>query len=205
MLVAGIRRRSTRFDLNYDPAVPPPRRQKKQQLAAVPEAALLRVSKGTKKTVDLFLEGVYLAGTSAGGLEDLRHRACADRLRLAEQFVSSGRRLLRARPAQYRDAISRNYYGMYHATRAVVFYRYGGDDHESHQALPGQIPKDFPDAAQWTNTLKDARAHRNAADYDPYPTDVQYWRGVAQGLAVEAPTLLALVRQYLAAKGCNHL
>ncbi|MFF5215422.1 HEPN domain-containing protein [Micromonospora sp. NPDC000442] len=155
--------------------------------------------------MDAFTEGVYLASASAGGLEDLRHRACADRLRFAEEFLASGRKLLRARPAQYRDAISRNYYGMYHATRALVFFQHGGDDHESHQALPGQIPRDFPDAARWTNALKDARAYRNAADYDPYPTEVQYWRDVARGLASEAPDLLMIVRQYLAAKGCVHL
>jgi len=173
--------------------------------ALIADAALLRVSKAQKRALEMFVEGVYLASTAPGGLEELRHRVCADRLRLAADFLVSANRLYRMRPACYRDAISRYYYGMYHSARAVVYYAHGGDDHESHNALPGQIPKDFPDAARWTNALKDARAYRNAADYDPYPEEKSYWRGVAANLATEAPALLRLAKQYLGAKGCGYI
>ncbi|GAA4509125.1 hypothetical protein GCM10023191_069880 [Actinoallomurus oryzae] len=172
---------------------------------AAHDAALLRVSKASKKTLDLFGEGVHLAAQTSRPIDDLRQQVCADRLDLASHFLAAGNKTLRTRPPEYRTSISRFYYSMYHAVRAVVYFAYGGDDHESHSVLPGKIPNDFIDAAIWQNALKDARAHRNAADYDPYPVDVASWRATAHSLAVEAPNLISLSRQYLKAKGCAYL
>ncbi|WP_080043315.1 HEPN domain-containing protein [[Actinomadura] parvosata] len=173
--------------------------------SSTPEDALLRISKADKKTLGLFIEGVGLISRTARPIDELKQQACADRLKLATRFLDSGNKLLKMRPAEYRSAISRFYYAMYHAARAVVYFSHGGDDHESHSKLPTMLPNDFIDAALWGNALKDARNHRNAADYDPYPLNSKSLRLVALDLAAEAPRFLTQSRQYLHSKGCGYL
>lgn len=94
---------------------------------------------------------------------------------------------------------------MYHALRAVVFFQHEGDDHESHGALPAQIPKDFPNGAVWGNDLKSARENRNSADYDPYPPAHATFQAIAKGLSVQAPALMSVAVNYLQGKGCKHI
>ncbi|WP_156301885.1 HEPN domain-containing protein [Streptomyces sp. e14] len=163
------------------------------------------MSKANKKTLGLFAEGINLHGATARTLVDLQHQACADRILLAKTFLHSGNRLMRVRPPEYRSAISRYYYSMYHAIRAVAYFNEGGDDKESHSMLPSAVPSDFADSAIWQNELKDARSRRNEADYDPYPINPLDWRGVARDLQGKAPTLLVLAETYLKKKGCGHL
>ncbi|MGW2518664.1 HEPN domain-containing protein [Streptomyces sp. NPDC001617] len=163
------------------------------------------MSKANKKTLGLFAEGINLANATARTLVDLQHQSCADRILLAKTFLKSGDRLMRTRPPEYRSAISRYYYSMYHALRAVAYFNEGGDDKESHAALPGAVPHDFPDSAIWQNELKDARSRRNEADYDPYPINPRDWRDVAKDLQSKAPKLLLLAESYLKQKGCSHL
>jgi uncharacterized protein (UPF0332 family) len=138
-------------------------------------------------------------------LDDLRHQAVADRFKLARHFVDAGDKLLRARPSQSRSAISRYYYGMYHAMRAVVYYVEKGDDHERHTALPKKTPLDFDNRGMWLNNLKDARERRNEADYVPYPLPSKSFRVTAVALQQNAHDLLRLSSAYLISKGCSHL
>lgn len=172
---------------------------------STPHQLLLRVSKANKKTLNLFAEGINLHTATARPLIDLQHQACADRIALAKGFLSTADRLMRMRRPEYRSAISRYYYAMYHAIRAVAYFNEGGDDKESHSTLPGAVPVDFVDSALWQNSLKDARARRNEADYDPYPASLPAWRAVAIDLQGQAPILLALSENYLKQKGCSHL
>jgi uncharacterized protein (UPF0332 family) len=169
------------------------------------EQALLRVCKADKKTLNLFAEGIYLEGLTARTLRELQDQVSADRLRLATGLLHAGDRLVRSRPPHYRSAVSRYYYCMYHAVRAVVYYVHGGDDYDAHSALPSQIPPDFVDSALWQNSLKDGRAHRNDADYDAYPVNRSVWRGVATDMGVQATQLLSLSEQYLRGKGCGYI
>lgn len=90
---------------------------------------------------------------------------------------------------------------MYHLIRAVVYYHAGGDDHEDHTKLPGEIPKDFPDVGVWTNTLKQARFERNRADYDPYPKQDAKFSLIAEDLVAQAKRLTRISRNYLLGKG----
>lgn len=94
---------------------------------------------------------------------------------------------------------------MYHSARTLVYFTHGGDDHEAHSTLPTKLPDDFMNGALWQNALKDARGHRNEADYDPYPSDLQSWKPTALDLSAKAPDLLALVVQYLKQKGCGYV
>jgi uncharacterized protein (UPF0332 family) len=166
---------------------------------------LLRVSKAEKQLIANWSEGVSLQSRSGRKLEELRHRATADRFQLALDSRRRGDRLLAATPPLYRDALSRHYYAMYHAMRAVVFFVEGGDDHEKHAELPSRVPPDFTDADIWQNSLKNARTVRNAADYDPYPKAASAWRLDAESLRNDARRLLSLCHKYLRTKGCRYL
>jgi uncharacterized protein (UPF0332 family) len=165
---------------------------------------LLRVCRSKKSTIDSFSEGVRLERTSNHTIEELRHRATADRLRLAEDFLAAGEALMKARPTQYRHAISRFYYSMYHAMRAVVYFNHGGDDHDRHVILPSKTPHDFLDHNIWQNNLKDARSRRQEADYDPYPVARLSWRRSAKDLSLQAPELIRLSKDYLKTRGCRY-
>lgn len=166
---------------------------------------LRRVAEARKSTFALYKEGVYIEQASSRSLEEMRHQVTADRLRLSETFLLAGDRFTRMRPAEYRSAISRYYYAMYHCMRAVVFFTSGGDDNQEHGTLPKHTPSDFPNAGIWENALKNARTTRNSADYDPYPETMTDWRQPAMDLAADATQLSLLASTYLNQKGCNYL
>jgi uncharacterized protein (UPF0332 family) len=166
---------------------------------------LLKVTRAKKVEIGFFSEGVRLEQASNHTIEDLRHRATADRLKLAEDFLAAGEALMKARPTQYRHAVGRFYYSMYHSMRAVVYFIHGGDDHDKHLMLPSKTPHDFLNHNIWQNNLKDARIRRQEADYDPYPLSKVSWRRPAKELSIQAPELIRLSRDYLKTKGCQHL
>jgi uncharacterized protein (UPF0332 family) len=92
---------------------------------------------------------------------------------------------------------------MYHAARAVVFFTYRGDDHQSHQDLPKQLPKDFAERVRWENDIKIARLERNRADYDPYPKSDKAFSQPAKLVLKNAQEFLPLAKRYLNGKGCK--
>jgi uncharacterized protein (UPF0332 family) len=169
------------------------------------EQALLRISKLDKKTILSLAEGVYLVTTTGRPIDDLRQQASADRIRFAKELLIAGDKLRRSRPPQYRSAVSRYYYCMYHSMRAVVYFVHGGDDYQPHSDLPARIPSDFIDGSLWRNALKDARSHRNDADYEPYPMASSSWKPIVSDLASNAKGLLAEAESYLKSKGCGHI
>lgn len=169
------------------------------------EETLLRISKAQRRLLRDFREGVWISTASSRPIDDLRDQACADRLLLAEHFAKAGDKLMRARPAEFRSAISRYYYSMYHAMRSAVYYHNDGDDYQEHSKLPGNTPDDFDNAADWQNNLKDARSRRNEADYDPYPTLHAEFREAAFDMAKQTHVLIDLTRGYLRKKGCAHV
>jgi uncharacterized protein (UPF0332 family) len=105
----------------------------------------------------------------------------SDRLVLAGVQLRVGDQLIMTQ--SFRSAISRHYYAMYHAARAVVFAVEQGDDHEKHSTLPRNLPQSMPNAAQCEADLTDARLLRNKADYDIYPTNEADWENDARALA----------------------
>jgi uncharacterized protein (UPF0332 family) len=169
------------------------------------ETMLSRVTSAEKHMLDLFTEGASIERRSTRSIVDLRHQASVDRIALSKAFEHTANKLMKARPRQYRSAISRYYYSMYHAARAVVFFTYGGDDHEAHSVLPRHLPRDFPNQVLWQNELKNARLNRNGADYDPYPSNSAHWRGLATSLSSTAPIFHSLAKNYLKTKGCSYI
>jgi uncharacterized protein (UPF0332 family) len=164
---------------------------------------LLRVGKGKKSDIDHWKYGAYLQVKTGKTIEQLRLQAAADRYGLAASFLREARRLNGKSARMYRFAVSRCYYSMYHAMRAVVYVVYGGDDFEEHRALPANAPPDLNNQAVWSNALKNARERRNAADYDPYPKSDAAWQTDASSLQTQARDFLREVKFYLRGKGCT--
>ena len=174
-------------------------------MPSIPSGRLLRVTTAKKQLVLDWREGVSLEADTGRTIDDLRQRAVADRIQLAYDFRRRGNSLMRQSPPLYRDAVSRFYYAMYHAMRAVVYFAERGDDHQEHRDLPPKTPSDFPQSSIWANDLKSARERRNSADYEPYPKTNESWRVRAEELQRRANALLPLAKAYLIRKGCGYL
>lgn len=112
----------------------------------------------------------------------------SDRLELASGHLRTADSL--AQSMSYRSAISRYYYSMYHAARAITYGHHNGDDYQRHNVLPVNLPPLLPNVARWTNELDNARLVRNMADYDLYPRAANDWRSDSVNLAVVASEFL---------------
>ena len=110
---------------------------------------------------------------------------------------------LRTSPARHRDSISRSYYAMYHAARAVVYLAHQGDDHQEHDQLYKAIPSDFPDVEVWKNELKDARLKRNEADYEFFSETMGSFRPASGLLFDKATEFDVICTDYLRNRGCE--
>jgi uncharacterized protein (UPF0332 family) len=166
---------------------------------------LIHVGKAEKAAIALWREGVSLEADSGVNIDSLLLYVAADRWKLAAQHRQHGDKLISLASPLYRSAISRFYYSMYHAMRAAAFVFHRGDDYQDHSTLYVNIPKDFPNAGTWQNSLKDARLARNAADYDPYPRSERHWRQHATAIQGDAVSLLNASRIYLRSKGCARI
>jgi uncharacterized protein (UPF0332 family) len=174
-------------------------------MAFAPRESMKRVAEARKTDLNKWEEGVRLERLSGHSIEELRHRAAADRLRLSAELATRARQLAEGAQTSFRDAVSRAYYSMYHSWRAVVYFESGGDDNQEHKTVAKYSPAGFADVAIWQNTLKTARETRNRADYEPYPKADSAWRTDAVELCNQADDLLRLARRYLRQGGCNYL
>jgi uncharacterized protein (UPF0332 family) len=137
------------------------------------------IAKYKKAQIDWLRNGIRIEQIAGHSIADLVLQACAARHSLAAYFLKSATMLLRATPARHRDCISRSYYSMYHAARAVVYLANQGDDHQEHDQLYKYLPIDFPDVDTWKNELKDARLKRNEADYEFFPQSNLFFRAAS--------------------------
>lgn len=169
------------------------------------DETLLAVSKAGKADLSAWGRGIHLEASTGRTLEELRHRVVADRIVLAASLRVDGVACATESTGAYRSAVSRFYYCIYQAGRAVVYFQKGGDDHQEHSSLPGQLPGDFPDRNRWLNAMTGARLDRNRADYDPYPKSPRAWRGTALSWQAVATDFLATCRAYLRLKGCSYV
>lgn len=169
----------------------------------LPRDRLKRIAQAECGTISAWKEGISLERDSGKNLQELLCVVARDRWFLARSHRSHATKLVQARPPQYRSAVSRYYYAMYHAMRACAYIFHEGDDHQEHSKLPLNIPKGFDNTVDWQNKLKDARLARNRADYEAYPKSDQAWRKVALAIKADADLLLTTARQYLKMKGCS--
>lgn len=118
--------------------------------------ALVILTRSTRRDISNWELGCKAFEISGKPITQLVEDACRDRLEFAATMQVAALTLARSRPAHYNSSISRSYYAMYHAARAVAFYGHRGDDHQEHSKLPGKLPTDFPEQQKWENELKSA-------------------------------------------------
>ncbi len=171
-------------------------------MAKLPTNHLLSITKSSAQILNNFRLGVHIAQLSGLSIDQLLEGAARDRLDFARNTLRCARWALSRQRPQYRVALARSYYAMYHAARAVVYFIESGDDHEAHMELPKHLPKDFPDRERWENEIKTARFERNRADYDPYPKTDGAFKTIANSTFGTAEHFLSIARRYLVRKGC---
>ncbi|MGH7326585.1 MAG: hypothetical protein ACREJ9_18340 [Candidatus Rokuibacteriota bacterium] len=121
-----------------------------------PQYALLR---------DVTQEGALDAPTLTGYVQ----ATVADRFALARGFIDAAKLLAGSgNPLIRRSAVSRAYYGAYHAARATVFAVHRRDEDE-HARLAHTIDSLVQAGGAVQTTMKDLRGVRDEMDYSPYP------------------------------------
>lgn len=163
----------------------------------------LLISKADKYKLDFMAAGESLVQRTGQSITQLIEKATRDRIVLASKFITLAKQAANGTPPDYRSAVSRAYYAMYHIMRAVCYYHYRGDDHQEHAVLASKIPADFPEQVRWENDIKNARFERNRADYDPYAMSKLHFSKAAGLLINQANALLPIAKLYLRQKGCN--
>lgn len=98
-------------------------------------------------------------------VDDLINRLANDRLVKAEDYLTFARQLNIDLPLHQTQIVSRCYYAMYHAARAVVlhFRQSDLDDHDRLPTILGQVM-----GTNYGEMLGQWREARNNADYSPY-------------------------------------
>jgi uncharacterized protein (UPF0332 family) len=92
-----------------------------------------------------------------------------DRFAPARGFIKAARILSKSKdPLVKRGAVSRAYYGAYHAARAT-FFAIKRHDQDSHDALIKEVDQLVGVEHGAGNRLKELRLLRHEADYSPYP------------------------------------
>ncbi len=104
----------------------------------------------------------YLTRTQ---MDELINRLVRDRLAKAEDYLAFAQQLNAHSLLHQPHIVSRSYYAMYHAARAVVlhFRRADLDDHDRLPAILGQVI-----GPEYGEMLGRWRKARNQADYSPY-------------------------------------
>lgn len=167
------------------------------------EQQLLFLLKQKKNQIALLKNGVRIQTICGAPIDDLLLVGASARVELSRHFLEAAQKFRRMRPGLFRNSVSRSYYSMYHAARAIAFVDNSGDDNEAHNDVHRALPTDFPDVDRWKNDIKDARLLRNEADYEPYPTSDADFESTSKDQATKAAQFLALTEQYLRAKGCQ--
>lgn len=160
------------------------------------DAMLLHVSNCTDAQLTALPTG---GGRYPLPLPLLVQQAVSDRLTLAGQYMRLGDGMHLA--GHFRGAISRHYYAMYHAARAITFAHHQGDNHQSHSVLPRNLPAHMPDVSRWEAELTSARLLRNQADYDPYPLQPLDWQFDSRSLASSAAAFVQAFEDFALSEG----
>jgi hypothetical protein len=118
--------------------------------------------------------------------------------RLGETHYTFARRLA---PPDWRQVVSRAYYGAYNICRSVRFFHSGeySTDAKDHHKFD-QLPEDFPQRSTYSNQLAILREDRNLCDYDHTASEADLVIGRRDALIL-VEQFIADANTYLAARG----
>ncbi|MBM3240135.1 HEPN domain-containing protein [Candidatus Poribacteria bacterium] len=110
---------------------------------------------------DLAAKGLF----SLTELERIVEEFTIRRYNFAQNFHESAKAIPLKADIDARNVVSRNYYAMFHAARAVIFHfhRYDEEKHEEVIKIIGTILGD-----SFRNQLRKWKENRTAADYSPF-------------------------------------
>lgn len=120
-------------------------------------------------------------------------------MRLAQSHLRFARQA--AGPLSWRQRVSRGYYSVYCASRALRLQATGyySTDPGDHKKI-GDLPDDFPAVTRWKDFLMKFRGDRNLADYDHSISETALELRSDQYL-LRAEEFLRETRQYLTEEG----
>lgn len=137
-------------------------------------------------------------------LEDAVTSLVSDRFALARGFIKAARILAKSTDSLVRrGAVSRAYYGAYHAARATVL-AIKRQDQDDHEALIREVDHLIGAEHRVGDTLKELRYLRNEADYSPYPVpipqtpyELRKFESIIEKSIRRAEQLIRLFQKYL--------
>ena len=129
------------------------------------EQLLRRITELTSEEYGLLRELSDNSYLDLQPVEDLIGQIVADRLGLAEDYLDFAASIDNTSPVNCRQIISRSYYAMHHAARAVIFDTRRRDV-RSHEAVVAQTAQIMGTAA--SETLNSQLRLRNRIEYEVY-------------------------------------
>ncbi|MBI1922963.1 hypothetical protein HYR99_01800 [Candidatus Poribacteria bacterium] len=129
------------------------------------EQLLKRITEITSKEYGLLRELSDNSYLDLQPVEDAIHQIVAERLKLAQDYLNFASSIANTSPSNCRQIISRSYYAMHHAARAVIFETRRRDN-RSHEAVITEIAQIM--GADVSVTLKAQLDLRNSVEYELY-------------------------------------
>ena len=104
---------------------------------------------------------------------------------------------------EWRQRVSRGYYGVYNCKRALALYVNGqySTDASDHKKI-SEIPDDFPERETRVTRLRDLREDRNTCDYDHAATEHDLLIDPKEIIDFCSSFILD-IKKYLTNKGCR--
>lgn len=123
---------------------------------------LISVSRNARQLISVI--SPLLPKESVDRLELEISNHAKDLFRLGEHHSQFAEKLTEK---DWRQMVSRSYYGAYNCRRALMLYKFGSysTDPSDHKKV-AEIPEDFPEKETRSARLRDLREDRNTADYD---------------------------------------
>lgn len=129
-------------------------------------------------------------------VEELISQLTKDRFKKAQAYLKFAHQLNLQREEEQAHIVSRIYYAMYHAARAIVLHtqRMDVDDHKKLATAFGQIA-----GGSWEDILTEWRKLRNRLDYSPYlPPDLS---SICLKALDDGEKIIYFCREYLEKRG----
>jgi len=157
------------------------------------------------KVVSAFRDLVQDRGpVDLGRFEDVLRDAIDQRMGFAKGLLDSAKAMPTGSATTARNVISRSYYAMYHAGRAVQF-AFSRADIDDHQAVASKLPDDFPESAHWRDRLKFWRIKRDKADYEPWIEPTDSFELLQPAALREASRFIEQCQSYLRERGMTNV
>jgi uncharacterized protein (UPF0332 family) len=147
----------------------------------VNEQLLKRITEITSREYGLLRELSDHSYFDLQPVEDVIHQIVAERLKLAQDYLDFAASIANTSPSNCRQIISRSYYAMHHAARAVIFETRRMDI-RSHEAVIAEIAKIM--GVDASRTLDIQHKLRNNVEYELYLPGLDFQSASANSLNI---------------------